>query len=137
MVKLNMVLLPICVGMSLIEHVVRAVSILIFVDNRPVNSYRLPKNTQKNWLARLMLLTGVFVSTTAGYGIVQVLAEYGLARVKCCEYMIILLPIQVNMGLGLGTLMQWKMEKRIAAKQMAAKAIEVGTIDEKQELMSV
>ncbi|EXJ87022.1 hypothetical protein A1O3_03979 [Capronia epimyces CBS 606.96] len=138
--KINMVLLPLSIGISLVTYIYYTIQTLIYVDSRTIGSKSFPKNTRQNWLVRLFLLGGILVSTSFGYGAFQILADMDLAHVKTLEYSIIVVPVQINIGLLWGTLMQYKMEKRIARNE-AAKAqkvgVEVGTVDEKAALLEV
>ena len=136
--KLNMVLLPISIGISFITYAFYLVQTFIYVDSRPYGSKTLPKNTRKNWAVRAFMLFGVGVSTSLGYGAFQILADLDLAHVKTLEYAIIVVPVQINIGILLGTVMQYRMEKRIARKQaLLANFEEEGAVDEKAALMEV
>ncbi|KAG9796128.1 hypothetical protein KCU88_g107, partial [Aureobasidium melanogenum] len=117
--RLNLLLLPACIVVHLVTYVYYALETLVYVDHRTIGSKKFPKNTRKNWLVRLLLLVGVLISTTGGYGAFQILADMDLAHVKPLEYVIIVVPVQINLGILFGTLMQFKMEKRIARKQKA------------------
>lgn len=135
-----MVLLPFCIGLCVVEHFYYTVCAFIYVDSRKVGSKKLPSNTRKNWLVRLMFLVGIAISTSTGYGIFQILGSMDLAHVKPVEYAVVVIPFQVNFGVFLGTIMQFRMERRLARKQAlkfdAAKN-EQATIDEKQSLLDV
>ncbi|KAL2413622.1 hypothetical protein ABEF95_003827 [Exophiala dermatitidis] len=122
---LNLLLLPACILVHLVTYVYYALETFVYVDHRTIGSRKLPKNTRKNWLVRLLLLVGVLISTTGGYGAFQILADMDLAHVKPLEYAIIVLPVQINLGILFGTLMQFKMEKRIVRKQKAESVGEV------------
>ena len=133
-----MVLLPLTLGLCLVQHVYYTIHTLIYVDSRPTGSRALPKNTKKNWLTRLMLLTGIAFSMTFGYYAFDLLEQMQLARVKPLEYCVILLPIQANIGVLIGTGFQYKMEKRIARKEALkaeAAKLEEGSGDEKALLI--
>jgi hypothetical protein len=135
-----MVLIPLTVGMCLIQHIYYTVHTFIYVDSRLAGSCSLPRNTKKNWAARLMLLAGIGLSVSFGYYAFGILETMGLARVKTLEYCVIVLPIQVNIGVLFGTIGQFKMEKRIATKEASkaeAAKIEEGTADEKAALIEV
>lgn len=125
--QINMVLLPVSIGMTLVTYVFYGISALVYVDSRPKNSKKLPKNTRKNWLVRLYMLVGIAISTSLGHGALNILANYDLAHVKTYEYALIVVPVQINLGILLGTVMQFKMEKRLARKQQAFK-IETETV---------
>jgi len=66
----------------------------------------------------------------------MILERFDLAHVKPLEYLIIVLPIQVNIGILMGSGVQFKAEQR-ANKKMAARKVdaEVATVDEKQALL--
>lgn len=66
-----------------------------------------------------------------------ILEQLDLAHVKPLEYMIIVLPIQVNLGILLGSLVQFKAEQRRIRKTVAQKAVdaEAAIVDEKQSLL--
>ncbi|KAJ9615807.1 hypothetical protein H2200_001884 [Cladophialophora chaetospira] len=136
--KLNMVLLPISIGINLITYACYLGHTFIYVDSRPHGSKTLPKNTRKNWAVRAFMLLGIAISTSVGYGSFQILAEMDLAHVKTLEYAIIVVPFQINFGIFFGSVMQWKMEKRIARKQaLLAARVEEGVADEKAALVEV
>ena len=122
--QINLVLLPLSIGLTLITYIFYGISALVYVDSRPKNSMRLPKNTRKNWLVRLYMLIGIAVTTSLGYSAFNILANFDLAHVKTYEYAIIVVPVQINLGILLGTVMQFKMEKRLARKEQAFKKVE-------------
>lgn len=133
-----MILLPISIGISLITYTYYLIHTFIYVDNRPYGSKTLPKNTRKNWAVRAFMLFGIALSTSSGYGAFQILADMDLAHVKTLEYAIIVVPVQINLGLVLASVMQFRMEKRIARKQaLLAARVEEGEADEKAALMDV
>ncbi|KAI1618328.1 hypothetical protein EDD36DRAFT_459977 [Exophiala viscosa] len=137
--QINMVLLPLSIGLTLITYVFYGISALVYVDSRPKNSMRLPKNTRKNWLVRLYMLVGIAMTTSLGYSALNILANFDLAHVKTYEYVIIVVPVQINLGILLGTVMQFKMEKRLARKEQAFKKVETeistAAADEKAALL--
>lgn len=67
----------------------------------------------------------------------MILEQMDLAHVKPLEYMVIVLPIQLNLGLLLGSAIQFKAEQRQNRKVAAMKAVdaEAAVIDEKQRLL--
>ena len=133
-----MLLLPISIGISLISYACYVVHTFIYVDSRPYGSKTLPKNTRKNWAVRAFMLFGITMTTSLGYGAFQILAEMDLAHVKTLEYAIIVVPVQINLGILLGSGMQFRMERRIARKQaLVAARAEEGLADEKAALMEV
>ncbi|EXJ88218.1 hypothetical protein A1O1_05148 [Capronia coronata CBS 617.96] len=145
--KINMVLLPASIGISLATYAYYTIQTLIYVDRRTIGSRKLPKNTRENWMVRLFLLLGILISTSFGYGAFQILADMDLAHVKTLEYAIIVVPVQINLGILFGTLVQFKMEKRMIKKQMAKGPqsvsadvkvdTETAAIDEKAALLDV
>jgi len=135
--KFNLVWLPLCIGISLFAYIVILVETFIFVEERRSGSsaWQLPKNTKKGWKIRGLLLGGILLSTTLGYGALHILGDLELARVKPLEYALIVIPVQINIGLMIGTKWQRKMEKRAAAKQSASDR--AYKVDEKTELEGV
>lgn len=135
---LNMILLPFTISICLAQHVFYTFMTFIYVDEREVGSYKLPKNTRKNWFVRLLLLGGVFTSLAIGYGAFHILDMTDLAHVKKLEYLIIVVPIQINFGILLGSGVQYKVEQRNARKQQIARACQTEaaiSVDEKQALL--
>jgi len=138
--KLNMILLPACVGLSLIQHMYHTISVFVYVDARPVGP-RIEStqslNSRRNWATRALLFSGVCTSMAIGKVSFVILEQLDLAHVKPLEYMIIVLPIQVNMGILLGSLVQFKAEQRRIKKMAAQKAVdaEAAIVDEKQSLL--
>jgi len=136
--KLNMILLPVSIGISLLTYVVYLVHTFVYVDSRTYGSRKLPKNTRKNWAVRAFMLIGIAITTSLGHGAFQILENLDLAKVKAVEYALIVVPVQVNLGILLGTIMQFRMEKRIARMQLALKVIkEEGAVEEKAALLDV
>lgn len=135
-----MILLPFTVGISLIGHLYFTIHSFIYVDSRTAGSSKFPKNTRKNWAVRFFMLLGIALSTSFGYGAFQILAQLDLAHVKKIEYAVIVVPFQINFGVFLGTLMQFRMEKRLAGREAQdiqnAKA-EDARVDEKAALIQV
>lgn len=135
-----MLLLPFTIGLCLVQHLYYTVCAFIYVDSRQVGSRKFPANTRKNWLVRFLFLVGIAISTSSGYGAFQILARMDLAHVKPIEYAVVVIPFQINFGVFLGTIMQFRMEKRIARKQaikLEAAKNEQATVDEKQALLDV
>jgi len=54
-----------------------------------------------------------------------------LAHVKTYEYAVMVIPIQINLGIMIGSKMQMKMEKRIAMKEATKE-----TTEEEQALLA-
>jgi hypothetical protein len=136
--KVNMILLPVSIGISFITYACYVVHTFVYVDSRPYGSKTLPKNTRKNWAVRAFMLLGTAMTTSLGYGAFQILADMDLAHVKTLEYALIVVPVQINLGILLGTIMQFRMEKRLARKQaLQAARTEEGFADEKAALMEV
>lgn len=137
--KLSMVLLPACVGLCTIQHLYYVISAFIYVDAKPLDpsvKNRRSLNSRRNWVVRLLLLGGIMTMMTVGKGVFMILEELDLARVKPLEYLIIVMPIQVNLGILLGSAVQFKTEQRRNRKMATRKAAdaEAATIDEKQRL---
>lgn len=140
--NLNMVLLPLTIGVCLVSHLYYTIMTIIHVDARPSGSRAFPANNRKNWLVRLLLVAGIVMSVSFGYGSFQILEAMDLAHVKKIEYLVIVLPIQVNFGLLFGSVMQWKIEKRVERRRLAATVVpataeSVTLADEKRPLMEV
>ena len=139
--KFNMISLPFGAALSGLVYVWYLVEVFVYVDSQVVGSRKLPKNNKKNWMARLLLLCGVAISLTVGYGAFQIWESYDLAHVKTIEYAVIVIPMQINLGIMLGSGMQMKMEKRIAMKEAVKKNTEEEqaplVADEKAELVEV
>jgi hypothetical protein len=135
-----MVLLPLAIGLHLMGYVYYVLHTFVYVENRNVGSRKFPKNTRKNWAVRAFMLAGVAITTSLGYGAFQILDNVDLAHVKQLEYAIIVVPVQINLGILLGTAMQFRMEMRMARKQQlawqAAQAAE-GAVAEKAALVEV
>ena len=108
------------------------------MDSRARNSRAFPANTRKNWLVRGLFLLGILISTSSGYGIFKILGEQDLVHVKDLEYYIIVVPFQINFGIFLGTIMQFRMEK-VAARRLARAAQKDfnDSYSEKQRLLDV
>jgi len=138
--KLDMFLLPVAVGISFAVYVFYVLHTFVYVESRPYGSNKLPKNNRRNWACRFLMLNGIAITTSLGYGVFHILAEVDLAHVKPLEYALIVVPVQVNLGIFLGSIMQIRMMKRIARKQelaqQAARA-EDGVQDEKAALVDV
>ncbi|KAK4905870.1 hypothetical protein LTR66_017769, partial [Elasticomyces elasticus] len=134
----NLVIFPVLIGTTLFQHLFHTICTIIYVDARPIDRpFALPANNKKNWLVRLLLVTGVAFAMVSGYGCFQILEMYELVRVKDIEYYTIVMPIQVNLGIALGSAIQFIAEKRANAKlqKMAAKDIETAKVDEKVNLL--
>lgn len=141
LLKLNMILLPACVGLSLIQHVYHTISAFVYVDARPVDpsaKRTQTLNSRRSWATRALLFSGVCTSMAIGKASFMILEETDLARVKPLEYMVIVLPIQVNLGILLASLVQFKAEQRRIKKMAAQKAVdaEAAVVDEKQSLLA-
>lgn len=131
-----MILLPACVALGLVQHAYYAISALIYVDGHPIEGRKLPANTRKNWLVRLLLVSGIVTVMGLGKGAFYILGELELAHVKPIEYLVIVLPIQINLGLLLGSAIQFKTEQRAAKKQARIRDAEaVQYPEEKQALL--
>ena len=134
-----MVLLPITIGVCVARYGFHFIHTFLFVDHREAGTRKIPTN-KKSWIVRLFLLVGITVSMSFGYYAFAVLKAMNLAHVKIDEYIMIVVPVQMNIGILIGTVMQFKMEKRIAMKEaqkLAAAKAEDGAADEKQALLDV
>jgi len=137
--RMNLILLPVAIGISLVSYVYYLVQTLIYVDARPVGSRKFPKNSRKNWVARSFMLSHIALSLLFGRYAFAILAKMDLAHVKPIEYAIIVVPFQINIGVLLGSFAQHKMEKSIARKEALklqnARAELEGAVDEKAALL--
>ena len=113
--KVNMPLVNFFVGVFLAFYILTLAKILIYVEARPVGNMKIPSDSRNIWLERAKLVfsvTFVFMLVT---GVVLPVLEYvKLAHVKQIEYYIILCPIQINLGLLLGSTLQRREYKRAA-----------------------
>ena len=139
--QINMVLLPACVGLSLIQHIYYTICTFIYVDAKPVDSTikaAQKLNSRKNWGTRALLFSGIMTSMAVGKMSFAIFEEMDLARVKPIEYLCILLPVQVNLGILFGSILQYHTEKRAARKIATMKRhdAEIASSDEKQDLLS-
>lgn len=128
------------IAVALLEYVIHTVRTFIYVEGRPVDDtvkYPYKLNTRKNWGIRALLFAGVCASLAIGFMFVNILEAFDLAHVKTLEYCVIVLPIQVNLGVILGSAIQFKAEQRQIRKMAAGKKIdaEIGAADEKQVLL--
>lgn len=137
--KINNVLLPLCIGIALVEHIYYTLSAFWYVDGRPIDpAVKSPRNlnTRRHWLLRLLLLGAVLTSVGLGRGILNILEDFDLARVKPKEYLIIVLPIQINLGIQLGSLIQHRVEQRQAARRAVRGFLDAEAAqNEKQHLL--
>jgi len=139
--KINMIWLPFCTAISALFYVVVLFETLVYVDERRTRFWQLPKNSKQIWKSRGLLLMGIAISTGLGYGAFYILAMTELAKVKTLEYAMIVVPVQINIGLMIGTKMQKNIEKR-AAMKAAVKLQDVEEqgsqvlVDEKAALMA-
>lgn len=87
----------------------------------------------------------IFIATSMslGYGAFSVLEMTELARVKAFEYVAIVVPVQINIGMSFATMAQMKMEKAAAIKAARREqhveeqgSLAAGVIDEKIPLIS-
>lgn len=119
--KFNLIALPLYAAISGLVYLRYLVGVFIYVDSYVVGSRKFPKNNKKNWMARLCLLCGVAISVSAGYGAFHIWESMDLAHIKAYEYAVMVVPMQINLGIMIGSNMQMKMEKRIAMKQAVKK----------------
>lgn len=130
--KFDMFILPVGIGLSLFTHFNYLLETLVHPDSAgPM--FRKPDGSKKAWAARLLQTAGILLSVSFGYYVFGILDMTGLAKVKTLEYGVIVVPIQINIGLMVGTMMQWRMEKRIAKKQRLAR--EHGEDEEAQPML--
>ena|SRR2546421_6276034 len=112
----NMIWLPFCTAISALFYVIQLLQVLVYVDERRTRFFQLPKNTKQVWKSRGLMVMGIAISIGLGYGAFTVLEMMELAKVKNFEYVAIVVPVQINIGLMLATRVQRKMEKRAAMK---------------------
>jgi hypothetical protein len=112
----NMLWLPFCTAISALFYIISLFEALIYVDERRTRFFQLPKNTKQIWKSRALMVTGIAISIGLGYGAFTVLEMMELAKVKTFEYVAIVVPVQINMGIMFATVMQRKMGKRAAMK---------------------
>jgi hypothetical protein len=62
------------------------------------------------------MVTFIAISIGLGYGAFSVLEVTELARVKMFEYVAMVVPVQINIGMSFATMAQMKMEKTAAIK---------------------
>lgn len=135
--KLNMILLPLTVGLSMARYIFHLAHIFLYVDSAPADSRKIQVH-KRSWLIRAFLLFGIAFTVSFGYYAFSLLEALDLAKVKMTEYLVIVVPIQINLGILIGTIFQFRMEKRIAqrkARKAAAAKIEEGEVHEKQALL--
>lgn len=135
--KFNSIWLPFCVGFLLVLYSIFLVETFIYVEDRRGggrSAWRKPKNCLRVWKIRGLLAAGVAMSIGMGYGALQILRVMELARVKPLEYALCIIPIQINLGLMIGTKFQRKLEKKEAAR-LRGKLVQ--EVDEKAELLGV
>jgi prepilin signal peptidase PulO-like enzyme (type II secretory pathway) len=139
----NMLWLTFCTAISALFYVIVLIDALVYVDERRTRFFQLPKNTRQIWKSRALMVTFIALSIGLGYGAFSVLEMTELAKVKTFEYVAIVVPVQINIGMSLATVAQRKMEKTAAMKaarreqhveEQGSLAAEV--IDEKMPLMA-
>lgn len=135
-----MVILPLNIALYLLTYVVHLVRTFIYVGPKPYSpsdaGVSLNLNTKKAWGIRALLFSGICTSLAFGKYVFTVLESFDLAKVKFAEYLIIVVPIQINLGILLASAVQFKAEKRQARKMAERKNdVEVAGVDEKQELL--
>lgn len=122
--KFNMIMLPFWAAISGLVYLRYLIEVFIYVDSQVVGSRKFPKNNKKNWMARLLLLCGIALSLSTGYGAFWIWEAMDLAHVKTYEYAFIVIPMQINLGIMIGSKMQMRMEKRTAMKEAVKKGNE-------------
>jgi len=139
----DMVLLPFCIAACALFYAVVLIETLVYVDERRTRFFELPKNTKQIWKRRALMVTFIAISIGLGYGAFSVLEMTDLARVKTFEYVAILVPVQINIGMILATVAQRKMEKTAAIKAARREqhveeqgSLAAGAVDEKMPLIS-
>ena len=139
----NMLWLPICTAVSALFYVIVLIDALVYVDERRTRFFQLPKNTKQIWKSRALMVTFIAISIGLGYGAFSVLEMTELARVKTFEYVAIVVPVQINIGMSFATLAQMKMEKTAAIKAARREqhveeqgSLAAGVVDEKMPLIS-
>lgn len=139
----NMVWLPICTAISAASYVLFLIDALVYVDERRTRFFQLPKNTKQIWKSRVLMVTFIAISISLGYGAFSVLEMMELARVKTFEYVAIVVPVQINIGMSIATVAQMKMEKTAAIKAARREqhveeqgSLAAGVGDEKMPLIS-
>jgi hypothetical protein len=130
--RFDLFILPVAVGLCLATHICYLLQTLVHPDSNGA-FFRKPDGSKKAWAARLLQIAGILLSLSGGYYVFCCLEMTGLARVKNVEYAVIVMPIQINIGLMIGTAMQWRMERRIEKKQRLAR--ENGEDEEAQPML--
>lgn len=108
--------LPFCAGISALFYAIILIDALVYVDERRTRFFQLPKNTKQLWKSRALMVTFIAISIGLGYGAFCVLEMTELARVKWFEYVAIVVPVQIDIGMIFATVVQRKMEKTAAIK---------------------
>ena len=136
--KINNILIPLCIGIALVEHIYYTISAFYHVDGRPVDpevKSSQSLNTCRHWMMRLLLFGGVCSSIMIGQGLLNILKEFDLANVKPIEYWVVVLPVQINFGILLGSVAQYRVERRCVAKHAAHRSSDAEAGDEKRNLL--
>jgi hypothetical protein len=139
----NMIWLPFCTAISALFYVIVLIDALVYVNERRTRFFQLPKNTKQIWKSRALMVIFIATSISLGYGAFSVLEMTELARVKTFEYVAIVVPVQINIGMSFATMAQMKMEKAAAIKAARREqhveeqgSLAAGVIDEKIPLIS-
>src|SRR5271163_317292 len=139
----NMLWLPFCTAICALFYVVVLIDALVYVDERRTRFFQFPKNTKQVWKNRALMVTFIAISISLGYGAFSVLEMTELARVKTFEYVAMVMPVQINIGMMLATVAQRKMEKTAAIKAARREqhveeqgSLAAGVVDEKMLLMA-
>jgi hypothetical protein len=137
----NMLWLPFCTAICALFYAIVLINVLVYVDERRSGFFQLPKNTKQSWKSRALIVTFIAISIGLGYGAFSVLEMAELARVKTFEYVAIVVPVQINIGIILATVAQRKMEKTAAIKAARREqhveeqgSLAAGVADEKMPL---
>ena len=88
----------------------------------------------------------IATSVSFGYAAIQILEMMELARIKPLEYALIIIPVQINIGMMIGTKMQRRMKKRAAREgadqeqqtqgQVQLDGVTIDVVDEKAALLA-
>lgn len=140
LVQASLVIICLSIIIRVVFYLINLLRVFIYVEARPAGSFRLPKNGRKIWAVRGLLVASiVLVFVLASVVILPVLEANELARVKNLEYYLILCPIQINVGLLVGSKFQARMEREMVSRERTRKAaqdnearqLEMGSIGKK------
>ncbi len=86
-----------------------------------------------SWRERFFLVAFAIAGVVIGSGALHSLEVVEMARVKTLEYVLVIVPAQVLMGLKLASKVQWKRERRALAGRVTTRHVEMGGEDEKAD----